>query len=80
MVVVATWPNVANSIDMVANGDFQPRQDTTPACGSIEMRGGPGDEELQELKNLIQQFCGSQFDDRGRPINRVGERLSKYIS
>ena len=81
MTVDATWPSKAAPLGMVVNNDFQPGEDMTLACDPIETYEIPEGRDPQGFKEeLIEEFCGSQSEDRDRFINGLGEWLSKHTS
>ena len=81
MTVDATWPTKAAPLGMAVNSDFQPGNDTALACNLIETYEVPDGRDPQGFKEeLIENFCGSQTDDRDRFINGMGEWLNKYTS
>ncbi len=81
MTVDATWPTKAAHLGMVVNMDFLPGESMTLACNPIDTYEVPEGQDPQVFKEkLIEEFCGSQSDDRDRFINGMGEWLSKYTS
>ncbi len=81
MTVDATWPSKAAMLGMVVNNYFQPGEDMTLACDPIETYEVPEGRDPQGFKEeLIEEFCGSQSEDRDRFINGLGEWLSKHTS